>query len=312
MARRGRKGKRTRSMRKLLRSGAFINAVARARNPEKCYLQYDLAAKTVADTKAANPVYWYLEGVIGTSSYMKNIIETAGQSAATDADTDQRVFHIWDNKLKMMVKNNEVNPVNLECYFCTVRDRGYESTTQTGRDSLQEMVMYDLVQGWSQLTSTTSDGYFINAAANTDLWDAGDTEFHTSYPFFTPFQSRNFCSAYKVNFVKRIRLAPGEAIFLRQVCKSMDWHDAEDDAGSKAIYPGITKFILVKQCGDLGTTAADTPGYTLSQVIWEKTYTAKWNQKQDTDRQLGVTNNVTLPADGTAVLGPTDVVMDDV
>lgn len=283
------------------------------------YKAHNIYAYQNPSTDSNNPIQWFIPRLEATPGIIKSIIEaTSSTTTAYDADNLKYVWVVKDQKTQVKVKNNEINPLNLTMYWCEWRDTQYMSSTTAAKDEIRETVMWHLVQGWYNKTSAAAQAQFTDAGPSS-LWQSGDTTFFTGNPFLSPFDSRNFVKLALVKWKKTVRLAPQQELHFTLRAPMVEWYDPLMDVESKLGYKGVTRFLLCQQHGDLGITAANAPGYTLAESIWEFKRTARVHGKNDTEDKTmisvattgGGVDDKSFPAASTAVLGPTEMVMDD-
>lgn len=291
---------------------SILNLLAPKREWIKDYRGNELAS-------LQDRVHYEVISVGGCISCFKGVLADVGAgSEALGSSSDKQTHYKFTNYiLRTHFRNVSNHDCFMEIFACVSRKDSYLDTADNSLTSTDDRAMHKLIDGWDYHTVATR---VDRAGTGTEVVYTNGNPYCESYSnFLSPFMSKSFTSAYKVENVWRVKLAPGDDFFVKQRIPSFVYDSMKHDGGfgdttsqtQQEDVGGVTKFLLVKTRGVLGKgTADDTKtGFVTTDIAYEHLVKLKV-QKMNRDKDLLALES-TGRDDLTAVTleGPTEVEM---
>lgn len=280
MVRRGKRRVRRRS-RKVKRTKISGAAITKALFPVHTFRNYTLQNVFTTSANSGAPILWYIASEAPTfpvaTSWNQplsigDIAVSVDKAGAGIMDISTGNIKTVMSRMKVLhtVKNIDLTPVHLDIFICSIRTLSFQSTTSANRDILAKNILADLVAGWDAVSNAADIAMWESALLG--RYAAGaTTQFTSSILAQSPYDSSEFCHKYKIISRKSFHLNPGQSVRIPLRYKQYIF-DATSDVLTQSMYlPGTTKFILVRQRGDLGVVALNTStaGLSNTNVAWE-------------------------------------------
>lgn len=298
--RRGKRGSKRRQS--LVKLNSAIQRAISKRN-------WRAATASVSATTAASALMPILTHVLSshwTSADLKTILDDTGVGGVALGSSTSKVdsYSIVNMNVKHQFRNLALNPVFLDIWILTpTKMMSYRSTTQATYDSLTEICLLDLYQGWTAHYLSTDVSAGLKQVDGVTAW-TGSGSFYSSSDVFVPSTSRDFNKHFRTIKKHSVMLNPGQSFIFNDKAKdALNFYADFDNDLYTLGRPGTARIILVRQRGNIGATAASAFGYCITKVAHTATYTCKVYKENKDTYLTSVGGALSMPAAATDVYG---------